>query len=529
MIARKKRLVLAKDALLENLREDVADLCPVTDRRFLKLVEEVFTPFISLVSSQDDARFDVLMGDFRFVVFLCQHLHMRELNQSCSSRGIELILDASQKKIMNPAWDGIGSEFSDWLIDRSRAQQWLSVIRSNVLTFGSPRGIGNLVSGKLQWALGLGQGERLRTDYSLRRSVKAVQYEPWLYLKRPTLSECSVKNWKSDFVEPYLDLLSSDLTRTLGEQGRRQLASAWAKRLSEVESIYRTFVDARKRFSLLLVNGGTNPFRKIMMLAYQRSGVETILFHHGHDFGGRIQKYGHLGEVSHARRFICPTEWIANNYQRAYQREIVEQRTGTVYESVGSNYFNEIYEKSKLTRKEELQSRAPLMLIGRPINDRRLLDASGGFLVYKIALEVKLIQLLQRSGHEVIYKAHPESAVYAEALFGSQCKVSTTRLEEIYNEAGCLIFTTATSTAFGFAMATTVPILLIEHKDNLWQEHVKRKILTRCAIIEYAEPDGAVVTPSLEFLHDSIEEAKHKASDSDFLSQLTEKRRLDPQ
>ena len=527
MLGRRSHLVLAKDSLFQNFEDENLNLCPLTDFEFLRSVDEVFTPFISFVSSQEDSAFDILMGDFRFLVFFCQHLHMRRLEKVCREKKVDLILDATQRKIVNPDWNKFGNEYKSWLINRSRARQWASIFYKNMSLVGHPRNLCNLLSGNLGWALALGEGERLRNDYSLLQSVQSVQYEPWLHLRDSQISGQLTKKWQSKFVEPYLDVLSPDLNGILSESDKKLLTSAWARRLSEVENIYETFIEAKKYFPLMLVNGGTNPFRKIMMLAYQRSGVRTILFHHGHDFGGRVQRYGHLGEVSHSRRFICPTHWIASNYRKAYQNEVVEKRTGTRYESVGSNYFQEIYEESKKFRKENSTSNQYFMVMGRPINDRRLLDASGGFLVHKVALEFKLIQLLKLGRHQVLYKAHPESAIYANSLFKSQCTVSSTPLEKIYCSASCLIFTTATSTAFGFAMATTVPIVLVEHKDNVWQEHVRREVSRRCAMIQYSEDDRASALLSLDCLNQAVEEARQKASDTGFLNELTQKHRKD--
>jgi len=525
MLADRGHLVLAKDSLLKNFTDESVSLCPLTDLEFLKSVDEVFTPFVSLVSSQDDLAFDVLMGDFRFLVFFCQHLHMRQLEKMCKQKSIDLILDDSQKKIVHPDWNNLGNEYKTWLSSRSRVRQWGSVVYKNLSQVGYPRNLFGLFVGNLRGALALGEGERLRNDFSLLRSVQPIQYEPWLHLGDSPIDNQLTKKWQAKFVEPYLSLLSPKLKGYISESEQRLLTSAWARRLSEVENIYTTFLDAKKRFPLMLVNGGTNPFRKIMMLAYQRSGVETILFHHGHDSGGRVQRYGHLGEVSHSRRFICPTDWIAANYRKAYQNEVVEKRTGTHYESVGSNYFNEIYEESRRLRKEVSTSGRFFMVMGRPINDRRLLDASGGFLVHKVGLELKLIQLLKLGRHPVLYKAHPESAIYANSLFKSQCTVSSTPLEKIYFSATCLIFTTATSTAFGFAMATTVPIVLVEHKNNIWQEHVMREVSRRCAIIRYSEDDRGSALLSLDCLNQALEEARQRSSDTGFLSELTQTQR----
>jgi len=527
MLADRSHLVLAKDLLFKNFTDENVSLCPLTDLEYLKSVDEVFTPFVSLVSSQDDVAFDVLMGDFRFLVFFCQHLHMRQLENMCEKKAIDLILDDSQRKMVHPDWNNLGNEYNTWLSRRSRLRQWGSVVYKNLSQIGYPRTLFDLLMGKLGGALALGEGERLRSDFSLLRSVQPIQYEPWLHLKDSKVDNQLTKKWRSKFVEPYLGLLSPKLNGFIGESEQRLLTSAWARRLSEVENIYTTFLDAKKHFPLMLVNGGTNPFRKIMMLAYQRSGVETILFHHGHDCGGRVQRYGHLGEVSHSRRFICPTHWIAANYRKAYQNEVVEKRTGTYYESVGSNYFNEIYEESRRLRKGVSISDRLFMVMGRPINDRRLLDGSGGFLVHKVALELRLIQLLKLGGHPVLYKAHPESAVYARPLYKSQCTVSSTPLEKIYCSATCLIFTTATSTAFGFAMATTVPIVLVEHKDNIWQEHVMREVSRRCAIIRYSEDDRGGALLSLDCLNQALEEARQKSSDTGFLSELTQTQRRD--
>ena len=511
-------LTLHKARLGDNFDSTRGLICPVSDQEYLSLVEEIFSVALEIILSQKDTEFDVLIGDYRFLISITQHLHMKALHQACGRRRLELVIDESQKKVLRPDWNKVGSEFQRTVGNGPRGRQWASVVLANL------KSVSAFVGSSTGWpfgfpnALAIGKADWMRSEYALKNSKRWIQSEPWLSLTDVRGISSAADKYKIYFIGPFFDRIADNVRELFDPADFTEVFENWAKRLADAEAIYLHFLRKPKRFRSLLVNGGTNPLRKLMLLAYQRSGVSTAVFHHGNDFGGRVQKYGHIGEVSHCKNFICPTNSIARNYRRAYGDLSIEQRSGIRYLSTDSKYFANIYAACQVTNPGKYTQRAPIMLVGRPINNGRLLDASGAFLLHKVQLERDLLKTLDAGGEKVIYKAHPDTAIFAQSLFASLCQVLVEPIEKVYSEAKCLVFTTATSTAFGFALSTTIPIVLVEHDENLWQKGVEDKVGRRCALVRYSTSSTGIAVISPDEIYSAIHKAYEKSSDETFVN-----------
>jgi hypothetical protein len=517
MSMQRKRLTLARARLRDNFESNERLICPVSDLEYQQIVEAIFSTAIDIILEQEDVEFDVLIGDYRFLIFLAQHLHMRALYTFCGSNYIDLILDESQKNILRPDWNRIGPQYRGLIAGGPSKRQWASIVLSNLKSTSELFRPNNGMSFGFPSALAIGEADWLRHEYATQNSERWIQSEPWLFLKDTQGTTAAAEKYIETFARRFFDQVPEGIRGLFVSQDIPNILFNWGQRLADAEAIYLHFLRKRKRFPSLMVNGGTNPLRKLMLLAYQRSGTKTVVFHHGNDFGGRVQRYGHIGEASHCKYFVCPTDAIARNYRTAYSKLTIEKRSGLEYLSTGSRYFANINSTCQ-ARESRLNSfYDSVMLIGRPINNGRLLDASGAFLLHKIYLEQDLIKTLQTKNGEVLYKAHPDTLKFAEALFSTTCAILTRPVEEIYSETRCLVFTTATSTAFGFAMSTTIPIVLVEHEDNLWQQEIEDRVRRRCSLVKYStDPTGrAVILPEEIFL--AIDEASEKSSDMTFL------------
>ena len=108
---------------------------------------------------------------------------------------------------------------------------------------------------------------------------------------------------------------------------------------------------------------------------------------------------------------------------------------------------------------------------------------------------LKLIYNLKKFGYEVTYKPHPFSD---KNIVKKLCKISAIKsknklLEEIYHQYDYLLFDCRSTSAWGFALSTNIPIIFIDfmkfnffHEDNLKLK--KRVSVIKGKIDKYNNP-----------------------------------------
>ena len=72
-------------------------------------------------------------------------------------------------------------------------------------------------------------------------------------------------------------------------------------------------------------------------------------------------------------------------------------------------------------------------------------------------------------GYYTIYKAHPDRIIEIGSLmndYADEC--DNNKFENVWNKADALIFTYCTTTTFGFAIITPLPIVLLNEITTDW-------------------------------------------------------------
>jgi hypothetical protein len=75
------------------------------------------------------------------------------------------------------------------------------------------------------------------------------------------------------------------------------------------------------------------------------------------------------------------------------------------------------------------------------------------------------------------------------------------KLENVYKNADCLVFSTPYSSAFGFSLLTNRPIVLLNVKGYLWYPRAFELIKKRCSVVDAKSVDGRIVFDEKEVLN----------------------------
>ena len=131
------------------------------------------------------------------------------------------------------------------------------------------------------------------------------------------------------------------------------------------------------------------------------------------------------------------------------------------------------------------------MVMGFPMNTNRYTDDVYCFFHYDIILQIQLLINLKYLGYYTIYKSHPDRLLEVGNLmnkFADEC--NNNKFENVWDTADALVFTITTSTTFGFAITTPLPIVLINAITTDWNYSRKLQIKKRIHILDYKYNNG---------------------------------------
>ena len=133
--------------------------------------------------------------------------------------------------------------------------------------------------------------------------------------------------------------------------------------------------------------------------------------------------------------------------------------------------------------------------------------------------DIQLIKILKKAGYNTIYKPHPDTMHETHDFFEMYADdVLTEKLEDVYKNADCMVFSSPYSTAFGFSMLSNKPIVLINVEGYLWYPRAFELIKKRCSVVEAEAIDGRIQFDGNEVL--SAVEASIKNINYDILHEF---------
>ncbi len=121
---------------------------------------------------------------------------------------------------------------------------------------------------------------------------------------------------------------------------------------------------------------------------------------------------------------------------------------------------------------------------------------------FLVDTQARLISILKEADYNVILKMHPESESpppqsYETVLGG---KISWNPFAEVKEEADLVIFLCIYSTAFTEALATNLPVVLIDFFGFPWTQKGKELIEKRCSIYQGEYEDCRAQIDKNQFL-----------------------------
>lgn len=456
---------------------------------FDAMTNDIQSLWVSAASGLDQLEREVFLCDgfpFWFNQILHAHIWKNDIGPSAKNlKSTEL-----SNNFLTPDWSSIGSQ-------HERAWQknnYLMTLRSVAKTFIGLR-LENLtktlpVGAPLDFCLG--SNSILRSEYMSERGILARHLYPSQLIGKLdikcTHSDKFMNDIRSFFDEVFA--LKWSLRAGFDKSFKSSLIATIFERQAFLKSIYKSVLQKKiLPGSHLLVNESARPVHKVIAAAWRYQGGRSVGFHHGAAAGERIHKDRAIREYFAYSDFVCPNRAVARAFSKEFElgtRDLPVTACNFDY-VVKPNNASGLHAKSEtsLIQIADIAKPRKVLIMGYPMNAIRYYAHHGMNWQSRLNLELKIVQLLLKSGCEVCYKAHPERTKYVSKIMQSVgASVYEEKFENLSVSPDYYIVTYSESSSFPQVLRTKTPILFVNPQLDTWQKQHSKLIKQRCIIID---------------------------------------------
>lgn len=484
---------------------------PVSENLFWKLTNFIYQEYINELKTLDKKSYKIALIDIKFLGLLINILHYNYVKNFLIKNNYEYFFDKSASKFLYPNWEEISKAYEKFDYPYNKLMRLLRKL-IKLIYFNRHLKLINIIKGILceKINLSFGSFDKIKEDY-VKNTNNFYLHIEWIdIIKKCNFDKKNLKSIKVKILSKILKKISksSSLNPFIQGLNLKVINSAANARLQSISLIYDYLLTLKTPKELILTESA-NSFHKIISSAYLYKGSKVVNFSHGNDIGLVHQKwtqtyfYAQSGNYAFENNKICK---IINKAAKKLPLKKIEKTNFiSVASDIGLKRENITYKK---IRKNKIKK---VMVIGFPMNTTRYTDDVYCFFHYAIKLQIQLLINLKNLGYYTIYKSHPDRLLEVGNLmnkFADEC--NNNKFENVWDTADALVFTITTSTTFGFAITTPLPIVLINAITTDWNYSRKLQIKKRIHILDYKYNNGKHIGINSEKLNYSLEKAKNK-------------------
>ena len=493
------------------------DLWPVTETEYKILADSLINNYLELIEDVDAEVADILAADSRYLITIINTIHYNISNNrsrkkstpdsNLSNEVFSIEALTSSKELVNLQYNwgktAKGLARTIFTTIRKRSELGTNIFplqgRDTLLAIGFP-------------------DDPLRCEYLAQRDSHVIWCDDLpFYLAGQAGESTRLGATLDDVVGRLIGIVSKFPVEFTDGIDFDLLRHHWNWRLNRLMNIYRHAQKYLKNsIDELHVFGTGNILRKTCALSWIREGIPTFAYNHGNDIGFSIQKNTFLLEERLWPSIISPTPAIVNNkldnyYNIGHSRQFPQCK----YISANVDYYEALvdaHNKCGFSRRKQR-----ILLMGYPMTNARMLDGVGEFFYYRMPLELSIIRDIIGQGYRVSYKMHPGRVIpFRGILENMGVTVITEPFEYLHQEYDQYIFTTSSSTTFGFAITTNRPIILLLHGKDRINQNVVKNIRSRINIVPIDWEDEYHLSYSSNQLLRALEQGRDQAVTKEF-------------
>jgi len=487
---------------------------PVSNKEFKIFSEFIHNTYVDLILDiKDDSLFDIALIELSFVHNLLQIFHYNYIKEFSMNSDMDLLYGKETKELLHPNWPDLSRLYSNPKHPFGKIKRLVRRVVKNII-FNRKLPIFNILkslNGKDK-AIGIGSMSSLKMEFILNKRIFTSHYDYIDLINIGSKVDARTIEKHALFLEKhivnrFIDALQNNQSLFTDNIDFDALKSCWKRRFYDASKLYFEVANTKYKSNSVFVSDMAKPFHKLITLAFQRAGKSVYCFHHGNDAGFSVQMLGHEVTTSHCHTFVVPTDGIQRIYERIYSKSEIEKRTGTKYLSINSSFYRAIYFKNQNPKKIHIKK---IMLMGFPMNSSRYAAENSLFFYSQLDLEYRLITTLKNLGYYVIYKAHPDRLEEIGNLFNNVAdEIIVESFEKVWKESDLLIFTYTSTTTFGYALTTNLPIVLLDSAQEFRDKKEYSDMSSRINLVKTSFDDNMRINFNSDLLLKAV-------SNSDF-------------
>ncbi len=484
---------------------------PVPESLFWKLTNFIYQEYINELKSLDELSYKIALIDVKFLDLLINILHYNYVKNFVKKNNYEYFFDKSASKFFNPNWEEISKAYEKFDYPYNKLMRLLRKL-IKLIYFNRHLKLKNIIKGILskKTNLSFGSFDKIKKDY-IKNSNNFYLHVEWIdIIKKCNFDKNNLKNIKINILSKILKKISrsSSLSPFIKGINLKIINSTSNARLKSISLIYDYLLTLKTPKEIILTES-PNVFHKIISSAFLSKGSKVVNFSHGNNLGLVHQKwtqtyfYAQSGNYAFENNKICKI--IDKVAKKLPLNKIEKTNFFSVNSDIGLKRENITYKKIRTNKIKKV------MVLGYPMNSYRYTGDVYCFFHYALKLQIQLLIYLKNLGYYTIYKSHPDRLLEVGSLmnnFADEC--DNNKFEDVWDKADALVFTITTSTTFGFAITTPLPIVLINASSTDWNNSRKLLIKKRIHILDYTYNNGKYNGINSEKLYYSLEKAKNK-------------------
>ncbi len=458
---------------------------PVSDETYGRIADGVVDRVASLLSSIDRDDANLLLCDASYSGFLIQHIQARVALALCQRNGIEAILGAAAEYV-RPDWVALAKPFRP--TERSIRRVTLEARKlAKRVAFSTKRGWSQssvaAVAGRSPvWSIGT-VGEIL-TSYVEERGLDSPShhYAELLLDRRSDYCQDALGHLLDTGISEAMSSIEAHVDDETGVHlDLTEAFDCWRERLRAVSSLSNSL---RKKITAthLLCNEPASLLHRTVSHAAISNGARVVAFAHGNDPGLLRNRMTPYVQWANCDEFVCPSRGAIELHRDMHVASGMVEARDVRFEKNSDTQFRRWHEA--MAQQYHNGSVKSVMVIGFPMNPRRYVLSQGDFFVFQIELELQTIRALRTAGFTTIYKMHPERIAEARGIYESECdEIVVEPFERCWSKADAFVFSSVTSSTFGFAVCTPRPIAVVDLDGQRWNPRIIDSLSRRCSMI----------------------------------------------
>ena len=490
---------------------------PVNENDFLEFSDFVRNSYNRIVCNiNDPVVSDIALVESVFINKIINISHYNYVDRYCDVNNIDLIPGNESSSYLDPKWDVTGDYYSKLASSYNRLTEFLRNKFKNIV-FNKHLSIDKIFYGIFtdSEVAGIGSNDRIKQEYVINNNLfcdnkggsKFINDALLLYLKNTDNS--SANNFSElvskGVIEPFMREIRNSGLIFVKDVDYDAIERVWLQRFLDAYKIYKGLflIDMPKT---LLVTEVGKPHSKIITLVFQRRGCKVLNFHHGNDSVLVNQHWTYQLLFSHCDNYVVDTEVMRKRFEELSVDNKNIRKKATKFISINSNYY------SKLRKYTHHTNSGKIMLMGYPMNLSRYPDGAYLFFHYKITLEHMLAGMITSSNYYLSYKTHPDRLKeIGSIMLDVSDHIIEQPFEDVWREAGVLVFTYVNTTTFCYALNLPIPIVLIDTPGTPWYKNMMKTIEKRVSILTVRVVDKKFIIDKYELLS-AIDESYNKVS-----------------